>query len=171
MIPMVISVATKCSIYRKKVVLRKTIKNFIIIECGMDYHTPKTIIPYQPPSPLNFNSKSTKIVSLYTDIKWARTDTVLKQPTTSTFRQTAENTGSIFPWNTATQTTWYPNLVHTVSSSLSELEVKHHKKMTKVWMHHDGKTNLQYIMSFTNTIFKATVFWTTSMFSFTYFLT
>jgi hypothetical protein len=48
-------IVRKGSIYRTGVVLKiKT--NFISIECGMGYHTSKTTIPYQTPSPHHFTS-------------------------------------------------------------------------------------------------------------------
>jgi hypothetical protein len=49
---MTTNVVSKCSIYRIKVVLR-TKRNIISVDCGMEYYTPKTTIPYQSllPSP------------------------------------------------------------------------------------------------------------------------
>ena len=44
----------KCSIYRSRGLLQPK-RNLISVECGMEYHTPKTTILYQTPSPRPFH--------------------------------------------------------------------------------------------------------------------
>jgi len=74
-------------------------------------------------------------------------DTVLKKQTTSIFRVPPEDAKSIFFWNTASQTTCYPNLHHIMIIHQCE------KLKQKIyWMVHAGKTKLQvHIMFWTNT--------------------
>jgi hypothetical protein len=108
---------SESNIHRITVVLRTT-RNFISVECGMGYHTPKTTIPYQTPSPLHFMTqfsiqKALKLCPAHRhQIIWCgccsqrnilpSSDNLLKDAC------------SIFLWNTTTQTTWYPNLNHTM---------------------------------------------------------
>jgi hypothetical protein len=105
-------VVRKGSIYRAGVVLKT--KTTISVECGVRYHTSKTTMSYQTPSPFHsghpFNPKSTEIVSFHTDTKSSGTDIVLSKHTTHIFRQPTEDTSSIFLWHTAPQTTCYSNL-------------------------------------------------------------
>jgi hypothetical protein len=69
---MATNVVRKCSIHRIIVVVRTT-RNFISVECGMGYRTAKTTIPYQSlPHPFHnliFKPKSSEIMSFHTDTK------------------------------------------------------------------------------------------------------
>jgi len=96
-------VVRKGSIYRNGVALN-TETNLHAIECGMKYHTYKTSIPYQTPSPLHFmtsfQSESIEIVSFHTDTQSSGMDTLLNKHTVSISRQSPEDVSSIFLCNT-----------------------------------------------------------------------
>ena len=101
-------------LWRTGVVL-KTKQIFIFIECAMGYHTSKTSIPHQTPSPLHFMTsfQSKKHWNcVLTRTKSSGMNTVLDKNNMPIFRQPPQDTSNLFHWNTATQTTSYSNPHH-----------------------------------------------------------
>jgi len=139
---MATNIFRKGNTYRKRVVL-KTTRNLNSVECSTEQLTPKTTSLYQTLSPSiswpHFQSKG----------HWNNLVCILLQR-----HMLPEETSSIFFWNTATQTTWYPNLDHiTFLHQCENLKLKTSKyKWQKCGSFMLGKLNYMYHTVFINTV-------------------
>jgi hypothetical protein len=169
---MATNVVRECIIYRTGVVLKIT-RNLISVECVWDIILPKWLFHTKPHLPSisqhHLNPKIIEIVSFHTDAKSSGMDTVLNEHTPFIFWQPPEDASSIFLWNTATQTTCYSNLDHSMLLHLCEhLKSRTSKyKWQKCGWFMLGTVNDKYhVIFFTNTVFNAAVFCTTSVWQF-----